>query len=64
MILNRQSSDLELIGVFVNDDKFLCTECAPEDVLDDSMNTVIMSYDEWFEGEICTKCQTLVERTK
>lgn len=62
MILNPRT-DPPAIGFMMADNKFLCVNCAPDNALDNEDNTPVFNSDDWFGGEVCSMCESLVERT-
>lgn len=64
--MSRQDFPEDLIAISFDDDRgFICVKCIGENenVDDDKICTVIMSYDSWFHGEICKRCNNLVTRS-
>lgn len=55
---------MKLLGVQTKGAKFYCASCAKTNKVDedDAENICIYDGDEWFEGEICATCNTLIER--
>jgi hypothetical protein len=52
----------DLLGYMSDAGKFICANCAGDEYENDDTQTPAFQSDEWFDGEICDKCSTLVER--
>lgn len=51
------------LGVYDQDNDFICVGCIKddEDVDDEAKFTAILATDAWFKGEICDRCEKLIE---